>query len=79
MQAARRVLTARYRVGMFQPPDSVPFASIGAEVVGSAEHKAAAVEAVEKGAFLHIPDIFLRNTIVRPHCLTHGCSWAAEA
>jgi hypothetical protein len=51
-QAARRVLTARYRLGMFQPPGSVPFASIGPEVVGSAEHKAAAVEAVEKGASL---------------------------
>ena len=51
-QAARRVLTARYRLGMFQPPGSVPFASIGPEVIGSAEHKAAAVEAVEKGASL---------------------------
>ena len=50
-QAARRVLTARYRLGMFQPPDTTPFASIGPEVVGSAGHKAAAVEAVEKGAF----------------------------
>jgi hypothetical protein len=49
-QAARRVLTARYRLGMFQPPDKTTFASIGPEVIGSAEHKAAAVEAVEKGA-----------------------------
>lgn len=44
------MLTARYRLGMFQPPDKTPFASIGPEVIGSAEHKAAAVEAVEKGA-----------------------------
>lgn len=47
--AARRVLTARARLGMFEPPDGVPFADIGGDVIGAAEHKAAAVKAVEQG------------------------------
>lgn len=40
---------------MFQPPGSVPFASIG-----PAEHEAAAVQAVEKGASLSVLNLLWR-------------------
>jgi hypothetical protein len=66
------VLTARYRLGMFQPPDKTPFASIGPEVIGSAEHKAAAVEAVEKGAPAMACLVCLVPWTVRMRSL-HGC------
>lgn len=53
-RSAQRVLRARSRLGMFEPPSSVPFADIGGDVIGAAEHKAAAVEAVEKGSDLQL-------------------------
>ncbi|MFW5922970.1 MAG: glycoside hydrolase family 3 C-terminal domain-containing protein [Planctomycetota bacterium] len=39
-RALRRVLRARFKLGMFDPPEQVPYASIPAEVVGCEEHAA---------------------------------------
>ncbi len=44
-QALQRVLLARFRLGMFDPPDQVPYTAIPPEVVDCAAHRALAVEA----------------------------------
>ena len=41
-EAVRRLLTARFRLGMFDPPERVPFSVIPPEVVGGDAHRALA-------------------------------------
>lgn len=48
----RRLLEAKFRLGMFDPPDDVPYAQIPYEVVDSAEHRAAALRAARESIVL---------------------------
>src|ERR1017187_1259958 len=50
--AVRRLLTARFRLGMFDPPERVPFARIPMSVVDSEAHQALALEAARKSIVL---------------------------
>ncbi len=50
--AVARLFTARFRLGMFDPEDRVPFAKLPPSVVGSAEHQALALQAAEKSLVL---------------------------
>jgi beta-glucosidase len=47
-----RTLTTRFKLGMFDPPAEVPYASIPISVVGSAEHRQLAYEAAVKSIVL---------------------------
>ena len=48
-RALVRSLAVRFRLGMFEPPGSMPFSDISPDVVGSPEHLEAAVEAARQG------------------------------
>lgn len=50
--ALRHLLRARFLLGMFDEPGSVPYDAIGGEVVACAEHKALALRAAERAAVL---------------------------
>jgi beta-glucosidase len=51
-RAVTRLFTARFRLGMFDPPDRVPFSKIGMDQVESPAHQKAALEAAEKSMVL---------------------------
>ena len=51
-QAVRRLLLARFQMGMFDPDESVPFSSIPYSVVDSKEHQELAAEAARKSMVL---------------------------
>jgi beta-glucosidase len=48
----RRLLTARFKLGMFDPPERVPYAQIPYSVNDSPEHRALALEAARKSIVL---------------------------
>ena len=48
----RRLLTARFRLGMFDPPEKVPYAQIPYSVNDSPEHRTLALEAARKSIVL---------------------------
>ena len=50
--SVRRLLTARFRLGMFDPPERVPYARIPYSVVESAAHQALALETARKSIVL---------------------------
>jgi beta-glucosidase len=50
--ALRRLLTARFRLGMFDPPEMVPYARIPYSVNDSPAHRALALEAARKSVVL---------------------------
>ena len=50
--AVRRLLRTRFRLGMFDPPELVPYASIGEEVIGSDEHRVLARRAAARSFVL---------------------------
>jgi beta-glucosidase len=50
--AVRRLLTARFRLGMFDPPERVPYTRIPYTVVDSEAHQALALEAARKSIVL---------------------------
>ena len=50
--AARRLFIARFRLGMFDPPERVPYASIPYSVVDSPAHRALALQAARKSIVL---------------------------
>lgn len=50
--ALHRVLRTRFRLGMFDPPECVPYAAIAPEVVDSPAHRALAREAAQKSMVL---------------------------
>lgn len=47
--ALMRVLTQRFKLGLFDPPEQQPWSTIPMDVVGSQRHLEAAVEAVRRG------------------------------
>jgi beta-glucosidase len=51
-QSARRLFTARFRLGMFDPPEQVPYAQIPFEIVDSPEHREVALEAARQSLVL---------------------------
>ncbi|MBN1440043.1 MAG: glycoside hydrolase family 3 C-terminal domain-containing protein [Anaerolineales bacterium] len=51
-RAVRRLFTARFRLGMFDPPEQVPYAQIPYSVVDSAEHREAALEIARQSLVL---------------------------
>ena len=51
-RAVKRVLEARFRLGMFDPPDKVPFASIPYSVVDSREHRELSLQAARESIVL---------------------------
>jgi beta-glucosidase len=51
-QALSRVLTTRFKLGMFDPPDQVPYAAIPMSVVGSKKHRDLAYQAALESAVL---------------------------
>ncbi|HFC12608.1 MAG TPA: glycoside hydrolase family 3 protein, partial [Anaerolineae bacterium] len=51
-RAVTRLFTARFKLGMFDPPAVVPFAQIPISVVNSAEHRALAQTAAEQSLIL---------------------------
>ena len=62
-RAARRVMLARFRLGMFDPPERVPYASIPYSVNDSAPHRQLAREAERKAIQTRTQELQnLRNT-----------------
>jgi beta-glucosidase len=51
-QALGRVLTTRFKLGMFDPPDQVPYAATSMAVVGSKKHRNLAYRAALQSAVL---------------------------
>ena len=50
--AVKRLFTARFKLGMFDPPDSVPYAKIPFSENNTPEHRQAALEAARKSIVL---------------------------
>jgi len=59
-QALVTLLKTRFRLGLFDPPEMVPFNAIGPEVINSPEHRELALEAARKSLVL------LKNNGVLP-------------
>jgi beta-glucosidase len=51
-RAVERLFTARFRLGMFDPPEQVPYASIPYEVIDSPEHRALALQLARESMVL---------------------------
>ena len=51
-QAVARLYTARFKLGMFDPPEQVPWTQIPVEVVDSAENRALALDSAEQSLIL---------------------------
>lgn len=51
-RAVERIFTARFQLGMFDPPDQVPYAQIPYEIVNSPEHQALALQAARESIVL---------------------------
>ncbi|MBV9036257.1 MAG: glycoside hydrolase family 3 C-terminal domain-containing protein [Acidobacteriaceae bacterium] len=51
-ESLKRLFVARFRLGMFDPPDRVPFSKIGRDEVESPAHQKLALEAAEKSLVL---------------------------
>jgi beta-glucosidase len=50
--AVTRLFTARFRLGMFDPPEQVPFAQIPYEIIDSPQHRALALQAARESIVL---------------------------
>src|SRR5579884_2145973 len=50
--SVERLFVARFRLGMFDPPERVPFSNIGMDQVATPEHAKIALEAAEKAIVL---------------------------
>ena len=51
-RAVEKLFAARFRLGMFDPPEAVPYAAIPYEIIHSAEHEALALEAARESIVL---------------------------
>ncbi|AUP78118.1 beta-glucosidase [Flavivirga eckloniae] len=58
-EAARRVLRGRFKLGMFDPIDMVPYNSIKPDIVGSEKHQKLALELAQQSMVLLKNDNFL--------------------
>ena len=54
-RATGRILAHKFRLGMFDPPDSVPYTKLPKSIIGTEEHRQKAVEAAQKGAQRECP------------------------
>ena len=51
-QALRRVLRVAFRLGVFEPPDMIPFTKIGADVIDSGTHRQLALKTAQESVVL---------------------------
>ena len=51
-QALRRVLRVAFRLGVFDPPENVPYTKIGADVIESSAHRQVALKTAEESIVL---------------------------
>jgi beta-glucosidase len=51
-RAVQRLFTARFQLGMFDPPDQVPYAQFPYEIINSPDHRALALEAARESIVL---------------------------
>ncbi len=51
-RALKRLFTARFRLGMFDPPEQVPYADIPYEIVNSPDHRALALQTARQSIVL---------------------------
>ncbi|MCW3059570.1 MAG: Beta-glucosidase-related glycosidase, partial [Capsulimonas sp.] len=51
-KSLKRLFTARFKLGMFDPPSEVPYANIPASVIESPEHRALALQAARESIVL---------------------------
>jgi beta-glucosidase len=51
-RAVQRLFTARFRLGMFDPPERVPYAQIPYEIIGSPQHSKLALQAARESMVL---------------------------
>jgi len=72
--AVRRLFRARFRLGMFDPPERVPYAHIPFSVVASPKHAELALEAAKKsivllknGGLLPLRETFRRVAVIGPN------------
>ncbi|MCJ7551551.1 MAG: glycoside hydrolase family 3 C-terminal domain-containing protein, partial [Anaerolineae bacterium] len=74
-KAVKRLFTARFRLGMFDPPERVPWAQIPIEVNDSAEHRALALKMAQEsivllknaGGFLPLDKTLKKIAVVGPN------------
>lgn len=74
-RAVERLFTARFRLGMFDPPEWVPYTQIPYEVVDSPEHRALALQAAREsivllkneGGLLPLPTDLASIAVVGPN------------
>jgi beta-glucosidase len=77
-RALARTLATRFKLGMFDPPDCVPYASIPPEIIGCAAHRDLAYEAAVKsvvllknaGGLLPLPPMLRSVQVVGPTAAT---------
>lgn len=74
-RSLRRLLEARFHLGMFDPPEKVPFASIPFEIVDCPDHRMLALEAARQSIillkneqdFLPLPDSLGSIAVIGPN------------
>jgi beta-glucosidase len=74
-RAVERLFTARFRLGMFDPPEQVPYAQIPFEIIDSPEHRALALQAAREsivllkneGALLPLPKDLGAIAVIGPN------------
>jgi len=55
-RAVRRILTVRFRLGEFDPPEMVPYRQLSFDIVGSAEHRELSLETARQSLVLQQND-----------------------
>ena len=83
-QALKRLFTARFRLGMFDPPEMVPYAQIPFSANDSAAHRQLSLEAARESMVLLKNDnnmLPLRKdlksiAVIGPNADTCQCCWA---